>query len=126
MESQSLDRISIPRVIEPPALALGPVEAFVLSKVDGRRSISDLAVIVGLAEPEVEAILHRLAAMGAVIVDVRALDERLEGDRESSRPTTPSSDDPFARFDRTTSPGEVSEDVLRAAGAAMPRRGARI
>jgi hypothetical protein len=75
--------------------------------------------------------LHRLADMGAVIIDVWALDDDAhdvdehDDDRESSRPTTPSSDDPFDRFDRATSPGEPPPDVLRAATGAPPPRRAR-
>ena len=118
----SLDRISIPRPFEAPSLALGPVEAFVLSKIDGRRTLGDLAVLVGLPDPELHAIIGRLAAQSLVIVDDYVDDDDWEGDRASSRPTTPSSDDPFARFDRATSPGAPPDDVLRAAGSSTQRR----
>jgi hypothetical protein len=121
VQPQALDRISVPRLYDPPSLALGPVEAFVLSKVDGRRSISDLAVIVGLSQAEVEAVLHRLSVMGAIIIDVLTSDAAAS-DYDSSRPTMPGADDPFESFDRTTSPGEPPDELLRAAGASMRRR----
>ena len=122
--SVSFDRISVPRPFETPSLALGPVEAFVLSKIDGRRTLGDLAALVGLAQPELEAIVGRLAAQGVITIDTLAIDEDwdTQTDRESSRPTTPSSDDPFAQFDRATSPGEAPDEVLRAAGGSTQRR----
>ncbi|MET0794323.1 MAG: DnaJ domain-containing protein [Polyangiaceae bacterium] len=55
-------------------LPIGPTEAFVLSRIDGHGTISDLALVSGLALEEVQGIVSRLVALGAVqVVDRRSL-----------------------------------------------------
>jgi curved DNA-binding protein CbpA len=48
------------------ALPIGPLEAFVLSRVDGRASDQEIGLVTGLSTPEAAAILTRLALLGAV------------------------------------------------------------
>ncbi len=48
------------------ALPIGPLEAFVLSRVDGQATDAGIALATGLAVAEVEATLSRLATLGAV------------------------------------------------------------
>lgn len=52
-------------------IPLGPVERFVLSRVDGRRTVVAIGIHVGLAEAEAHSVLARLVELGAVtfIVD---------------------------------------------------------
>ncbi len=47
------------------ALPLGPVEGFVLSRIDGRSSAAEIALMTGLGDG-VMAVLERLAELGAV------------------------------------------------------------
>jgi curved DNA-binding protein CbpA len=48
-------------------LAIGPEEAFVLSRVDARSSKQDIAFATGLPAERVEVALRRLAELGAVV-----------------------------------------------------------
>lgn len=48
------------------SLALSPQEAFVLSKIDGRRSLGDLAVITGVDRETVAVIIARLLELRAI------------------------------------------------------------
>jgi len=48
------------------ALPIGPAEAFVLSRVDGRARCSEIALATGLSGTQVEMLLLRLASLGAV------------------------------------------------------------
>ena len=48
-------------------LAIGPEEAFVLSRVDARSGIQDIAYATGLPAERVEIALRRLAELGAII-----------------------------------------------------------
>jgi curved DNA-binding protein CbpA len=47
-------------------LPLGPVEGFVLSRVDGRTTDSEIALLTGMPQADVVIVLHRLAELGAV------------------------------------------------------------
>ena len=47
-------------------LPIGPAEAFVLSRIDGRTLLSDLATATGLRVEDVARIIERLIALGAV------------------------------------------------------------
>ena len=47
-------------------LPLNPQEAFVLSRVDGTLSESDLVLLTGLEPADVQRALERLAALGAL------------------------------------------------------------
>lgn len=51
---------------EPATLRLTPVEAFVLSRIDGATSVADLVLICGIDAPTVHTILERLADEGAI------------------------------------------------------------
>src|SRR4051812_47787635 len=48
------------------SLPIGPTEAFVLSRIDGPGTVSDLVIATGLPVDEVQAIVTRLIALGAV------------------------------------------------------------
>ena len=48
------------------ALKLGPLEGFVLSRIDGGTDVDGLALVTGLAPDRLEAILERLVGAGAV------------------------------------------------------------
>ena len=50
-------------------LPIGPTEAFVLSRIDGNGTASDLAIASGLTLDEVRGIVKRLVALGAVQVN---------------------------------------------------------
>ena len=50
-------------------LPIGPTEAFVLSRIDGLGTTSDLAIASGVSLEEVQGIVRRLIALGAVRVD---------------------------------------------------------
>ncbi|MBX3181410.1 MAG: DnaJ domain-containing protein [Polyangiaceae bacterium] len=47
-------------------LPIGPEEAFLLSRVDGRSAASDLSIATGIAQERVDALLRRLVTLGAV------------------------------------------------------------
>jgi hypothetical protein len=62
-----------PKPLGAPAnLNLSPEEDFVLSRIDGRLSVSDLVVLTGMAEPRVNQIVSKLAENGAV--ELEAMD----------------------------------------------------
>jgi curved DNA-binding protein CbpA len=48
------------------SLAIGALERFVLTNVDGRRTPAELADLTGVAEGDIERILDKLASLGAV------------------------------------------------------------
>ncbi|MEO6598873.1 MAG: DnaJ domain-containing protein [Polyangiaceae bacterium] len=55
-------------------LPIGPTEAFALSRIDGQGTVSDLAVATGLTPDDVQGIVSRLVALGAVqVIDVRSV-----------------------------------------------------
>lgn len=63
------DNAQLPRLVDGVdlrALPIGPEEAFVLSRIDGRSKPSDLSVATGLTQARVLEILSRLASLGAV------------------------------------------------------------
>lgn len=63
------------------SLPIGPSEAFLLSRVDGKSSIEDLAHATGMPVHQVVDYLQRLADMGAVdLGDPRASSVRRRGD----------------------------------------------
>jgi hypothetical protein len=55
--------VPVPLRTSPP---LPPLERFVLSRVDGRRSVSDIAGLVTLSPPEVLRVVMRLHVLGAI------------------------------------------------------------
>lgn len=86
------------------ALALPPLEMLVLSHVNGRRRVEELATLCGLARVEVERVLFHLMDVGAidfgssksgfrrVTRSARAAhlpEEPEDGERPSQRPTAP-------------------------------------
>jgi hypothetical protein len=96
-------------------LALTPYEAYVLSRMEGRATLDDLIAVTGLPRSEIEGVLCRLIAHGAIaIVDpqpqARAVSGRRpimrstrasndEDERPSQRPTTPATSDPALAYD---------------------------
>lgn len=58
----------VPRRRHAGGAPLGPLEAFVFSRVDGRRSIADLAVLVGLSPRELFHVISRLVDLRVVEV----------------------------------------------------------
>jgi len=54
------------------SLPIGALERFVLSNIDGRRSRTELADLTGIGEGDVDRILDKLAALGAVHLDEAA------------------------------------------------------
>ena len=48
-------------------LAIGPEEAFVLSRIDGRSDEQEIALATGLTDERVQSALRRLAALGAIL-----------------------------------------------------------
>ncbi len=96
------DHESVPKVRARPGVPLGKGEAFLLSKVDGKRTVSDLAVLVGLSPREVVTILKRLVQVGAMELQspTTALLELDEGWEDAPVSTTGP-----GVFDQATMPG---------------------
>jgi len=67
LDEQSL-ATCVPRRRHSGGTPLGPLEGFVFSRVDGRRSIADLAVLVGLSAREVFHVVSRLVDLRVVEV----------------------------------------------------------
>ena len=70
MASPNDDRTGVPRLVpscDVGKLAVGALERFVLSNVDGVRTEQSLANVTGLADAELGAILERLVKLGAVV-----------------------------------------------------------
>jgi hypothetical protein len=63
---------------------LAPLEKFVLSRIDGHRSIADVAGLVMLSSQEALHVVLRLHSLGAV-----AFDEEDDWSRDSVKPTLP-------------------------------------
>jgi hypothetical protein len=57
------------RDVDARTLPLGPLDAFVLSQVDGRSSVEEIAAAASLSPEEVHRILHVLAHKGAIDFD---------------------------------------------------------
>jgi hypothetical protein len=82
-------------------LRLTPIDAYVLSRIDGATSVGQLALISGMASPSLWPILERLAREGAIepplpAVDIPAKGAGLPaaapghpGDEPAAGPTTP-------------------------------------
>ena len=51
---------------DPAALRLTPLDAYVLSRIDGATSVAELALICGMAAPALHEIVERLASEGAI------------------------------------------------------------
>lgn len=51
---------------DPASLRLTPVDAYVLSRIDGITSVAELALISGMDAPSLQTILERLAGEGAI------------------------------------------------------------
>jgi curved DNA-binding protein CbpA len=47
-------------------LPIGPVEGFVLSRVDGRATDTEIALVTGMSPAEIIVVLHRLVEVGAI------------------------------------------------------------
>lgn len=58
-------------------LAIGPEEAFVLSRIDGRSSEQEIALATGLPDERVQSALRRLAALGAILYAVNSTEVEL-------------------------------------------------
>ena len=56
------DCVALPTGVRPP---LGPVEGFILSKCDGRRTLGDVAAMAALSVLEVAVVVARLGELGA-------------------------------------------------------------
>lgn len=69
-------------------MPIGPEEAFVLSRVDGKASASEIAMATGLEAPKVSAALERLAALGALILDGRSAPDGQGPDGEPQHPSS--------------------------------------
>lgn len=62
-------RAAVPRPVFGHAATLSQLERFVLAKVDARRTVTDIAVLVSLSPAEVAAVCLSLAGRGAVRLD---------------------------------------------------------
>jgi hypothetical protein len=62
-------RAAVPRPVFGHAAPLSQLERFVLSKVDARRTVTDIAILVSLAPAEVAALFLSLSGRGAVRLD---------------------------------------------------------
>ncbi len=60
------DCIPVPTGRRPP---LGPVEAFILSKSDGRRTIGDIGALAALSVLEVAVLVARIEELGGVVLE---------------------------------------------------------
>lgn len=95
MESRTQDRLPRPvGGIDMRSLPLGPEDAFVLSRVDGISSESDIVAATGLDLERVRKCLSRLAELGAIAYDTLPSVPPRESARE--RPSTT----PSMRLDR--------------------------
>ena len=103
--------MQVPRLLRSRDARLDPLEKFVLTKIDGRRTISDLAVLVGVDVARLVAVTDKLARLRMIAFDEKTsaqpspviIEAHTTPDRPSSRPTSPSFDDPF---DRPTHPSD--------------------
>lgn len=69
-------------------LPISPAEAFVVSRIDGATSISEIAEETGKTSEEVQELLERLAALGAVSLDEpRPSPERRHSPAPAARPS---------------------------------------
>jgi curved DNA-binding protein CbpA len=68
-------------------LDLTPVEAFVLTQLDGTTELSEVAAVTGSTEADIERTLKRLAELGAVELGGRA--PRLDPRRDDDQPIAP-------------------------------------
>lgn len=66
------------------SMPLAPLERFVLSRIDGNRSVADVAGLVMISSQEALHIVIRLHSLGAV-----SFDEGDEWSRDSMRSTMP-------------------------------------
>jgi curved DNA-binding protein CbpA len=92
------------------ALPIGPAEAFVLSRVDGRSSDVEIALVVGQSAADVQAILRRLSILGAVAYGSAASDPPTSGTASRS-PSVP----PGAEPERSSGTHAKFEPVIREA-----------
>src|SRR5581483_8390111 len=69
------DSVPMPTGQRPP---LGPVEGFILSKVDGRRTLADIGGLAGLSVLEVAVLVARLEELGAVTLKRATPSESIE------------------------------------------------
>lgn len=92
--------------------SLTPIEGYVLSQIDDRTSVADLALIVGLPADELDRVLGRLADLGLIQIGATAASVRPPGarpvvtpspQRPSSRPSAPETS-PKAGTSRPPSP----------------------
>jgi curved DNA-binding protein CbpA len=74
VDDASEARLTLVSGVDVRELPIGPTEAFALSRIDGQGTASDLAVATGLTLEEVQGIVTRLIALGAVqVIDLRSV-----------------------------------------------------
>ncbi len=56
--------VSVPRPRGAPRVPLGPLEHLVMRRIDGRRSLADIAALLELSSREVLALVFRLEELG--------------------------------------------------------------
>ena len=67
-------RLTLVSGVDVRELPIGPTEAFALSRIDGQGTVGDLAIATGLTLEEVQGIVSRLVALGAVqVMDLRSV-----------------------------------------------------
>lgn len=68
-------------------LPISPAEAFVVSRVDGSTTLAEIAEETGKSLEEVQALLERLAALGALVVEAGLSQERRQPPTPAARPS---------------------------------------
>lgn len=107
---------STPRLVEGVdiyGLAIGPEEAFVLSRIDGRCDDKEIALATGLSSERVERALLRLAEVGAIEYGA-GLGTSPSQERPASAPISGNAADADAQSSATLlpyDPRELDEDV---------------
>ncbi len=108
-------------------LALTPEEGFVLSRVDSPTTTRELVALTGLDEQRIEAIVDKLAGLGAIDADVSAsAPSSVSSPTEDGLRTAPSSsasaDENASEADppEAIAPSETEEDLLETSSDAEP------
>jgi hypothetical protein len=107
------------------ALQLGPVEGFVLSRIDGNTDLDQLALVTGLTGARLEAILDRLVSEGAVEAPQAgppATPSPLPQPHPLVAPSPSPEPDPLAELLDPPPEEETPEPVEADSAAASPRR----
>lgn len=95
------------------ALPIGPEEAFILSRVDGRTSVEEIALCTGFDEEKVRGVLAALSRMGAIAgIDGSSAQPRDSTPSPSSPPTDRSIDASRVHYDprELDEPGDLSAE----------------